>query len=241
MKTKHLKKLGILLGGLAVLFIAAVIIAPKLIDLNNYRDVIVKEIGDAVGGDVNVGSIKWGIKKGIWVEMDGFSVSGSTLLSGDFKVDRIRGEVSPFPLLFKQVVIERLNLESPDATLRLKPASEKGVQAEEKLPKDKPGQVTAPLPVEVIIRKVTLSNGRVKVEDHLTLPGHPMIRSFVDVKIEATDLILGQQMPFRASLRDTATSGLGTMTAQGTFSGLTEALKLKAPALKVRATFSTVS
>ncbi len=52
MKTKRWKKLGILLGVLAVLAIAAVIVVPKLIDLNIYRGLITEEITKAVGGEV---------------------------------------------------------------------------------------------------------------------------------------------------------------------------------------------
>lgn len=241
MKANRWEKVGILLAVSAVLFIAAILIVPKLVDLNNYRDLIAKEIEAAVGGEVKLGSIQWGIKKGIWVEMDGSSLSGSTLFPGDLKLARIYGEISIIPLLSKKIVIEKLQLESPDATLRLKPAPEGEVQAAEKLPEYEPGPVTAPtpLPVEIGIEKVSLKNGKITVEDTMTLPGHQMVRSFVDVEIEATDLIPGQQMPFRVSLRDEAVPSLGTLTAPGTFSGLTEALTLKTPMLKVKANLSS--
>ncbi len=241
MKTNRRKKLGIFLAVAAVLVIAAAIIVPKLIDLNNYRDLIAQGIEDALGGEAKLGRIRWGIGKDLWVEMDGFSISGSTLLQGDLKLARIYAEISTLPLLSKKIVVEELKLESPDAIVRLEPAPEKENPAEEELPRYEPIPVAAPkaLPVEIVIEKVSLKNGKITVEDAMTLPGHPMIRRFSDVEINATDLAPGKKTMFRLSLRDEADSGLGTLTAQGTFSGLTEALTLKTPELKLKVNLSS--
>jgi len=242
MKANRWKKLGIFLGVLAVLVIAAVIVVPKLLDLNNYRGLIAEEITKAVGGEVKLGNIHWGLKKGIWVSMDGFSISGSALLPGDLKIARIYGEVSTIPLMSKKVVIKKLQLESPDAMIQLKPSPEKAVASKEALPKYEPGEVTAPspLPVEVMIQEVLLKNGQITVEDTKTQPGQKRVHTFTDVNVVVTDLIPGQKIPFRVDLRDEAETGLGKFSAQGTFSGLTEALTVQAPELNVKASLSSL-
>ena len=242
MKANRWKKLGILLGLLAVLVIAAVIVVPKLIDLNNYRALIAEEITKAVGGEVKLGRIKWGIGKEIWVEMDGFSISGSSRLPGDLNIARIYGEVSTIPLMSKKVIIKNLRLESPDAKIQLKPSPGKAVQPKEALPKYEPGEVTAPspLPVEIMILEVSLKNGQITVDDTKTQPGQKVVRTFSDVNIVVTNLIPGQKIPFRVDLRDEAETGLGKLAAQGTFSGLTEALTVEAPELNVKATLSSL-
>lgn len=239
MKANRWKKLGILLGVLAVLFIAAVLMVPKLVDLNNYRDLIATKIEGAVGGKVNIGSVRWGIGKEIWIEVDGFSISDSALLPGDLGLARISAEISAIPLLSRKILIEKLELASPDATLRLKPALKTDTEAEaaEKLPESEPDKSTAPTPppVEIAIEKVSIKNGKITIEDSITLSGHQRIHTFTDVEMEAKNLIPGSVIPFRMSLRDAAVSGLGAITAQGTFSGLTEAMTLKDSELSVKA------
>ena len=61
MKSRTWKKIGIILGIVSVIFITAVITAPKFFDLNRYNDRIVSEITKSVGGEVKLGPISWGI------------------------------------------------------------------------------------------------------------------------------------------------------------------------------------
>jgi uncharacterized protein involved in outer membrane biogenesis len=242
MKAEHLKKLSILLTVLAVLVIGAIIVIPKLVDLNKYQSLIAEEITKAVGGEVKLGNIQWGFQKGIWVAMDGFSISGSSRLPGDLNIARIYCEVAAIPLMSKKVVVKILQLESPDATIQLKPASGKGVAPKEVPPEVEPGEAAAApsLPVEIMIQEVSLKNGHITVEDKKTQPGEKKVHTFSDVNVVVTDLIPGQKIPFRIDLRDEAETGLGRLAAQGTFSGLTEALTLEAPELDVKATISSL-
>ena len=75
-KASHLKKIGIVLEALTIVIIAAMLIVPKLLDLNTYRDLITEKIEKTIGGKVAIGVIRWGFTDGIWVEINDFSVLG---------------------------------------------------------------------------------------------------------------------------------------------------------------------
>ena len=76
--------------------------------------------------------------------------------------------------------------------------------------------------------------GQITLEDSFTLPGQKMVRFFTNVEIEATNLIPGKEMAFRLALRDGEKPGLGSLEARGSFTGLTEALTLENPELKLK-------
>ena len=66
------RKLGIVLGIVVVLIVAAIIIIPKLLDLNRYNGFIVQQVEKALGGKAHIGHISWSFVKGLHVEADGF-------------------------------------------------------------------------------------------------------------------------------------------------------------------------
>ncbi len=121
MKDRRWKKFGIIFGILAIVLILVVIIFPKLIDLNRYNGLIVSEVEKAVGGEVKLGRISWGISHGIWLEIDGFSILDASAFPGDVKLSRIYTHVSIPPLLKKKFVMNKLLLESSEVKMRLEP------------------------------------------------------------------------------------------------------------------------
>ena len=121
MKDRSWKKFGIIFGILAIVLILVVLIFPKLIDLNRYNGLIVSEVEKAVGGEVKLGRISWGISHGIWLEIDGFSILDASAFPGDVKLSRIYTHVSIPPLLKKKVVLNKLLLESSEVKMRLEP------------------------------------------------------------------------------------------------------------------------
>jgi len=112
MKTKTWKKIGIIFGIVSVILILVVVFIPKFFDLNRYNDRIVSEISKAVGGEVKLGPISWGISNGIWLEVKGFSIVDASAFSGDLKLSRIYTNVSIAPLLSKKVARARKALEN---------------------------------------------------------------------------------------------------------------------------------
>ena len=94
MKTRTWKKLGIILGVLALVLVIIGIVTPMFLDLNRYHGFIVSEVEKAVGGKVKLGRISWGLTHRIWLEVDGFSIIDASAFPGDVKLTRIYASVS---------------------------------------------------------------------------------------------------------------------------------------------------
>ena len=121
MKDRSWKKIGIIFGILAIVLVLVVLIFPKLIDLNRYNGLIVSEVEKALGAEVKLGRISWGMSHGIWLKVDGFSILDASTFPGDVKISRIYTHISISPLLKKKVVLNKLILESSEVKIRLEP------------------------------------------------------------------------------------------------------------------------
>ena len=244
MKSTRWKKVGIILAIIAVIVIAAALIVPRFLDLNRYNGLITSKLEAAMGGEVTLGRLSWGITNGVWLEADGFVLKGATRFPGEVNLSRLYAKVSLIPLLSKKVVIDKLLLQSPVVEMNLAPAPGEGKKVKSKPGGTPPtgGDTAAPadkgkslLPVEILVRELDVEKGRIRLED---LPGLVVSRVFTDVDVVGKNLAPGKQMTFQFALRDEAKPGLGSFKGQGTFVGLTEALTLENPELKVRATLS---
>ena len=235
MKSAARKKLTIILGIFVLLAIIAALLLPRLIDPNQYHSRIVSELEKALGGTVRIGRISWGITNGVWIEVEEFSVAGSSAMPVDFKLPRFHANVSIPPLLKKKIVVKSLRLESPEAQVRLAPSRKEPAQKPESPPVGtKPAGIALPIEIEELI----FTQGRVQVLDSLTLPGQQVVHAFSDVAITATNMALGQEIAFDVAMRDDAPSGFGALRAKGTLSGLTQAFTLENAKLTVKATLS---
>jgi uncharacterized protein involved in outer membrane biogenesis len=243
-KSTRWKKIGIILAVITVIVIAAALIVPRFFDLNRYNGLITTQLEEIMGGEVTLGHLSWGITNGVWLEADSFALKDATSFPGDVDLSRVYAKLSILPLLSKKVVVTNLFLQNPVVEINLAPSPD-----EEKKVKTKPsgtpttGGDTAhpadkgksPLPVEIVVKELNIEKGRISLKN---LPGDQVPRVFSDVEIEVKNLAPGKKIPFQVALRDEAKPGLGSFQGQGTFVGLTEALTLKNPELKVQATLS---
>ena len=149
MKTHTWKKSGIILGILALVLVIIGIVTPKLLDLNRYHGYIVSEVKKAVGGQVKLGRISWGITHRIWLEVDGFSIIDASAFPGDVKLTHIYTSVSIPQLLSKKVVLKNLRLKSSGVKFRLEPATKETGQ-----PADGTKSASVHLPVEIEIQQL---------------------------------------------------------------------------------------
>ncbi|NQT69047.1 MAG: AsmA-like C-terminal domain-containing protein [Desulfobacteraceae bacterium] len=275
MKDRSKKKIGIIFGIIAIVLILVVLIFPKLIDLNRYNGLIVSEVEKAVGGEVNLGRISWGISHGLWLEIDGFSILDASAFPGDVKLSRIYTNVSIPPLIKKKVVLNKLLLEGSEVKIRLEPGTTKdsknrgsadeqtsepkeketkaGGKAQPGAPPSKangtidiglPAASSKPagfqLPVKIEIETLVIKVDRLEIDDALTIPGQTQVRVYRDVDIGATHIAPGEEMVFNLALRAGDTSDLGALRAQGSFSGLTDTLKIENPNLKLKAVITAL-
>jgi hypothetical protein len=237
MKPANRKKLAIALGSLVLLVLLAGLLVPKLLDPDRWHNRIVSELEKALGGKVSIGDISWGILKGLWLEVDGFEITGASAFPMDAKLSRLYADVALLPLLEKRIVLKDLRLESPDVRLRLQPGPQEASQEQKSLPAGaKPSAIALPIEIDELL----VTNGRVRVEDSLTLPGNPIARQFGDIEIKANDLVPGREMLFDISMKDEAAAGLGALKAHGSFTGLTKSLTIQNPKLTVHATLSAL-
>jgi len=219
MKRRIWKRLGVSLGILLGVLLVAAIATPMLLDLNRYHGLIVSEVQSAVGGKVTLGRITWGIRHRIWLDVDGFSIVGATAFPGDIELARIHASVSIPQLLAGKVVVDDLALESSALEFKLEPAAA-GPPAT-----DTP-YTGIDLPVEIEIQKLTAAVTRLTIDDALSIPGQTLEHVFSDIHLAASNIAPAEVMIFNLSFRDNSTAGLGTLKAQGSFSGLTRALTL---------------
>jgi uncharacterized protein involved in outer membrane biogenesis len=244
MKSRSWKKLIIVLVALSIVAIAAAIIIPKLLDPNEYRGLIISELEKAVGGQVDIGHISWGLGHGISFKVDGFSIRGASAMPVDLELSRIYAKVSIIPLLTKSVVVKKLQLDEPNVIVRLNPTSPEGKTS--KALEDTTSSTGdtrpagSPLPVAIMIRELAIHKGQIIVEDALTLSGQKVVRELTDVELTATNLSPGEEMTFQVRLQDKAESGLGILKIQGKFAGLTQILTLENPQLNMEATLSAL-
>ncbi len=236
MKSKTKKRLGISLIILLILIVVGIFTLPKLIDPNNYHDLIVKNMKEAIGGEISLGHMSWGIANGVWLEVDGFSIVNAPDIPGDVKLSRIYANAAVLPLLTKKVVLKKVLIESPELKIKLEPGTAKNEQdTKDAAVADDTEYTGFKLPVEIEIGQLTVEVNRLEIDDAMTLPGQTLVHIFTDVDLAATNVVLGEEMAFNLSLRDEAASGLGEIKAQGTFSGLTNTFTLENPNLKVKA------
>jgi|GEM_PF-928875 len=247
MKLRFWKRLGLAVGVFVLLVISTFLILPQVIDLNRYDALIVNEIQKAIGGKVQIGNISWGIIGNldlcdIYVEVDGFSIEGASSFKGDAQLKSAYAEISIIPLISKRIVVETLLIESPVSAFWLvpKPTTEKSETKPEPTHSGEPDSQVPLLPLEIGIREAILKNGRIIVDDSITSPGQRIAREFSNIEIHTRNLIPGEKIDFNLSLRDPAKPGLGSLDAQGTFSGLTKSLTIENPKLDLSVSLSEI-
>jgi len=218
MTKRSWKIIAIVAGILAAVIIALAVVLPIFIDPNRYHSRIVSEIQKAVGGDVRLGHMTWGISNGVWVEADSLEIADADAFPGSASFSRVFVKVSLPPLMSGNIVFTEVALEGPRAALNLAPLSKKSIPKTESL---QPDPAASPVPTdaspEITLRAFAISLDRVELIDSLTLPGRKVERTFKDVVLTAEDIIPGRQAAFRIMGQDSASQGLGRFSASGTF------------------------
>jgi AsmA protein len=102
------KVLGWLIGMLVVLIVAAIILVPMFVDLNDHKDRIILEVKKATGRDLDIaGEIGLSVFPRFALELNGLSLSNAPGFEADkfAAVKYAQVEVDMIPLLFRQVLV----------------------------------------------------------------------------------------------------------------------------------------
>ena len=102
-----LKVLGWLVGMLVILIVAAIILVPMFVDLNDHKERIVQEVKKATGRDLVIaGDIGLSVFPRFALDLNGLSLSNAPGFKAEkfAAVTRAQVRVDMLPLLFKQVL-----------------------------------------------------------------------------------------------------------------------------------------
>lgn len=220
---------------IGIVVIAAVIIIPHLLDLNRYRGFIISQVEEAIGGEFQIGHISWSIADDIELEIRDVSIKGASAFPVDVKLPYLHAEVSMFSILQKKVKIKALRVERPTVKIFLHPTPADASM------EDKNRQQGNSLPVEITVDTLAMQQGRVTLEDSVTLPGRTSVRVFTDVEVEAFNVRPNDEIRFKVAMRDETEPGIGAITAEGAFKGLTESFSILDPTFKINATITSMN
>ncbi|MEH6632224.1 MAG: AsmA family protein [Halopseudomonas aestusnigri] len=117
-----MKKILISIGGLIVLIIAVLLIAPLFISLEDYKPEIAEKAKEATGRDLKIdGEISLSLFPTVAIEVNGVSLANYA--QGQAKemvmLDQMALELQVLPLLSKEVVIDRFVLVNPIINLEV--------------------------------------------------------------------------------------------------------------------------
>ncbi len=132
-----MKKVAYVVLGLAVLIVDGIVVIPRVIDWNGFKPEIADAVREATGRELVIdGEIEVSILPGLE-----FSVSGVRLSSAPEATEpdmltlaSVSGKIGLFPLIFRNVVIDRLIFEEPVVHLEIDDSGKPNWEFETKKP-----------------------------------------------------------------------------------------------------------
>jgi AsmA-like C-terminal region/AsmA family len=225
---------------LAIILVSAAFILPKFFDLNQYSGLIVSALEDATQAEVDIGHITWGLSRGFWLKTDTFSITGPSNFPADLHLTNIHARLAVLPLLSRKIEISELTLDGPAVVLKLEP--DESVVSHDKLSKDSGDErLGGVFPFDISVKKMSIQNGRIRIEDGVGLPGQRVVHTFNAVKIDIRDMSPGKEINFHLSLEGEDATELSSLKAQGSFKGLTDTFIITDPEIKLNIRISSLN
>ncbi len=154
-------------------------------DLNHYRSIIQKQLSQTLGQPVRLGSAALSLRHGLAFEFSEVRL-GEENQSNLFTVDRLRVHLKLRPLLQKQIILDKIALESPRARIQLSaPDSEQ--------PSHRPQQRKKNINFlhDAQLQLLAIENGTLILED-LRDPQRPLSLALTSLNGRLSDLGLGR-------------------------------------------------
>ena len=106
---------GLVLAGCVVLFVAAALLLPALVNLERYRSMVAQRISRAVGREVTIGALHLNLWRGFGAEVNGIQIAQAPGFGPDpfVTAEGVRVRVQVLPLLTGQVKIASAVLQRP--------------------------------------------------------------------------------------------------------------------------------
>lgn len=209
---KNNEKILMVAGAAVTLVVVVLVGVTLLVDVDQFRPALEKELAGALGRPVTIGHIRLSLLSGA-ISVDDVSIADDRAFgSAPFlKAKALNVGVDIVPLIVSKTLrVRSFTLDAPEVTLQHAPDGTWNFSSLGVSPADKKGasgaQATA-APPTASVAKLTMRHGRITVG----LPGKS--RVYEDVSVEATDLSYTSRFPFRASAK---TPGGGTIDVTGT-------------------------
>lgn len=192
-----MRKAAAILGGIFLVLILALLLAPFLVDLSFLKSRFLPQVESALGRAVDVGSIRLSLWP-LGVQVQEVVVRDDPQFSPDdfFRSDSVVVSFRFLPLLQKKVELSQLLVQRPaihliqDSSGRLN-TSTLGKSAGKKPPPEGPSPPQERRPIGVAADKVIIKNGRITFVRHVK-GGEPLSAAAEDLNLTFSDLQLGK-------------------------------------------------
>ena len=152
---------------ISFLILLAIIIVPRVVDPNDYRDEITQLVKDKTGRDLSLsGNLSVSVFPWLGVATEGLSLSQPASIGGDMlTVDSAQLRVKFLPLLSKQVEVDTIVLQQPSIsliTLANGDSSMDGLAGEDEETEEAASPESA---IALVVAGVNISNATVLIDD----------------------------------------------------------------------------
>ncbi len=211
-----MKRIGIVLGVLLILVFLVAVLAPFLIDLDQYKGTILSKIKPYVPREVDFEHIELTVLSGFGAELRGLRVADNPAFSaGDFlQLEGLQVRVMLLPLLKRQIKVKRIILKRPVIHLARNADGEWSfsdliVEAEEgtagggsPTAEETPAEAEAARGLGVLagllVNELAIQQGRIVYQDDMLWPGQsPLVIDAIDVDVR--DLALDRPVSIRVA------------------------------------------
>ncbi len=238
MRTGRHKALFFILTIATSLVLLLLLALPKLLNLNRYRVPLENLVGDALGVQLQLGSLRWGfnLPNSIWVEAETLSIKGSLPPSVSLDCGRVVVKIAVSPLLQKRLIIRDILLQN--AVLELAPTDDNAQPG--KADDQSDGKGTSAYSLE--LESLRIEDGQVLYFDQHSDNRVPKLH-FKEITAKATQAAPETPVNFELALRQTSPEleALGRLNARGSLLGLTPEFSLDKPSLEIAATLDEVA
>lgn len=198
---KLLKVLGWLIGMLVVLIIAAIILVPMFVDVNDHKERIIHEIKNATGRDLGIaGEIDLSVFPRLALKLNGLTLSNAPGFEGEefAVVKHAQVRVDVIPLLFRQTLVAD-TVVVDGLTLNLAKSKQGVTNWDDMLGKGKTAESPEPPPVvngqgdgmmAFTIGGITISDAKVVWDDQSTGERYEV----ADLNLETGEIVPGRSV-----------------------------------------------
>ncbi len=229
MKTGFLKAWHLVLTIAASLLLPLLLALPKVVNLNRYRDSLQNLASEALGMQLQLGRLRWGLKltSGIWLEADRLSLTGTLPMPASLECGKVVVRIAASPLLKKRLVIKDILLQGPVLTVESAGAAAPAIQPGS-------GSDDTHTAYTLELKSLRVEAGQVFYSDQSNDTRIPKLH-LNDIAIKTSQLAPGSAVNFELALQQLSPEQetLAQLAACGSLHGLTPQFDFEQPRLTV--------